>query len=67
MAAKKNQDDDEMVFYCKDCCSLKILDIGCNLLYCGECNSTNIEKTTIDKWEILAERNKQSQKIAKHK
>lgn len=41
------------VFYCKDCLSLKIINISQEDCYCEECGSTNIEQTTIKNWEEL--------------
>lgn len=45
------------VFYCKQCLSLKIKGVPSipGMDYCDECNSTNIEKTTIEEWEKLYE------------
>lgn len=43
------------VYYCKQCLSLKIMDIPGvpDTEFCDECNSTNIEQTDIYTWEKL--------------
>jgi hypothetical protein len=43
------------VYYCKQCLSLKIKGVPSipGMDYCDECNSTNIEQTTIEEWEKL--------------
>lgn len=44
--------NDEPVFYCKHCLSLKIRDVGLpDLLYCDDCGSTDVESTSIEEWE----------------
>ena len=46
--------NDEPVFYCKHCLSLKIRDAGLpDLLYCDECGSADILTTNIEEWENL--------------
>lgn len=51
------QDDynDEPVFYCKHCLSLKIMNESqlADLEYCADCGSTNIEQTDISTWEEM--------------
>lgn len=47
--------ENELVYYCKDCLSLKIkfvegLD---NSEYCCDCNSTNIVKSSFKEWDKL--------------
>lgn len=43
------------VYYCKQCLSLKIKGVPSipGMDYCDECNSTNIEQTSIEEWEKL--------------
>lgn len=43
------------VYYCKQCLSLRIKGVPSipGMDYCDECNSTNIEQTTIEEWEKL--------------
>ena len=42
------------VFYCKNCLSLKIRNIKSinNSEYCDDCGSTNIDNCNIKDWEI---------------
>lgn len=49
--------NDEPVYYCKDCLSLRIKELAPNseIDYCDECGSTNIEQTHIDEWSKLYE------------
>lgn len=50
-----NQYNDEPVFYCKSCLSLRIktvaVDLG--LDYCDECSSTDIGQSHIEEWKKL--------------
>ena len=50
-----NDYNDEPVFYCKDCLSLKIKTVveGLDLDYCDECGGTDIEQTHIEEWKKL--------------
>lgn len=47
-----NEYDRIPVYYCRNCCSLKILriDSDSNGCYCGNCNSTNIGYTDIHRY-----------------
>lgn len=47
--------NDEPVFYCKSCLSLKVKTVlvDSNLDYCDECGSTDIGQTSIEEWENL--------------
>lgn len=47
--------NDEPVLYCKHCLSLKIRNIPImeDSDYCDDCGSTDIEKASIEEWEIL--------------
>lgn len=46
--------NDEPVFYCKNCLSLKIKVVG-GYDFCDDCGSTHIETTHINNWEKLYE------------
>lgn len=50
-----NEYNEEPVFYCKNCLSLKvkIVPVDSDLDYCDDCGSTNIEHTNIHDWENL--------------
>lgn len=52
--AKEDYNDDP-VFFCKSCLSLKIktVAIGSDLDYCDECGSTDIEQTHIEDWSKM--------------
>lgn len=43
------------VYYCKQCLSLKIKGVPSipGMDYCDDCNSTNIEQTSIEEWEKM--------------
>lgn len=47
--------NDEPVFYCKNCLSLKVKTVasGLNLDYCDDCGSTDIVETHIDTWQNM--------------
>lgn len=49
---KKKEYEDDPVYYCKRCLSLKIrqMPILENQDYCDECGSTEIETTQIETW-----------------
>ena len=40
------------VYYCEDCHSLAIIAY-CNISYCKDCSSTNINKSSFEDWEKL--------------
>lgn len=48
-----NNYNDDKVFYCKQCLSLKVRHIPSieNSEYCDECGSTDIETCSIEEWE----------------
>lgn len=54
--------DDEPVYYCRSCHSLKILvnehlaSEGWDGAYCGDCSSTDIGQTSIEDWLAEEER-----------
>lgn len=46
--------NEDPVFYCKNCLSLKIRDAGLpDLLFCDDCSSADIQSTSIEDWEKL--------------
>lgn len=50
----KSEYDNEPVFYCKHCLSLKIRDAGLpDLLYCDDCGSADILTASIVEWEEM--------------
>jgi hypothetical protein len=54
---KLNKEDynNEPVYYCSECLSLRIRDID-GTDYCDKCGSTNIEQTHIQEWEQMYNR-----------
>lgn len=59
--------NDEKVCYCVNCLSLRIKNIF-GLDYCDECNSANIEQTSIEDWEKKCiEKNKEFRITKKNK
>ena len=46
----KEDYNNEPVYYCSECLSLKIRDID-GTDYCDKCGSTNIEQIHIQEWE----------------
>lgn len=46
--------NDEPVYYCKNCLSLKVKIVG-GYDFCDDCGSTNITTTHIDNWEKMYE------------
>ena len=52
---KSEEYNNEPVYYCKGCLSLKIKTVmeGLNLDYCDECGCTDIDKTHINNWKNL--------------
>jgi hypothetical protein len=56
-AMDKDQFDDEPVYYCKRCLSLKIREMAIvQKDYCVDCNSADIGVTTIDEWNKMYEK-----------
>lgn len=52
--SKHNAYNDEPVYYCSHCLSLRVRDAGLpDLLYCDECGSSDILSTKIEVWESL--------------
>ena len=55
MEDKQKQYDEEPVFYCKNCLSLKIRSVP-NMEdseFCDECSSTDIGQCSIEEWEQM--------------
>lgn len=51
---KHNQYNDDPVYYCTNCLSLKIKTIrNLDLDHCDECGSTVINKAHIEEWRAL--------------
>ena len=52
---RKEEYNKEPVYYCKKCLSLKIGYVAVleGSEYCEDCNSTNIEKATIEEWDKM--------------
>ena len=48
----KEEYNNEPVYYCSECLSLKIRDID-GTDYCDKCGSTNINQTHINEWEQM--------------
>ena len=50
-----NYYDEEPVFYCRNCLSLKIRNIPSidHSEFCDDCGSTDIEQCTIEEWEKM--------------
>lgn len=55
MEEKKLNYNEEPVYYCKHCLSLKVRDVPMieDSDYCDECGSTCIGKCSIEEWENL--------------
>lgn len=54
---KQKEYNDIPVYYCSQCLSLRIFTIPNmeDMDYCDECNSTAIDKCTIEEWEKMYE------------
>lgn len=50
-----NPYDEEPVFYCADCLSLRIRHVKTldNSEYCDECGSTDVRQANIEEWKKL--------------
>lgn len=53
MIQTDSQYNNEPVYFCKHCLSLKIMSISSELCYCEDCGSTDILKENISNWENL--------------
>lgn len=51
----KEQYNNEPVFYCKNCLSLKVKTVtaGLDLDFCDECSGTDIGQTHIEEWKKM--------------
>lgn len=49
----KEDYDAEPVVYCKNCLSLKIINLDDDTCYCDKCGCTNVESTDIRSWERM--------------
>lgn len=51
----KEEYNNEPVFYCKSCLSLRVKQVmaGLDLDYCDECGSTDIEEIDIESWRSM--------------
>lgn len=49
----KEDYNNEPVYYCSNCLSLKILSLSEHIDFCDECGSTEINTTSIYEWEEL--------------
>lgn len=47
----KEQYNEIPVLYCKQCLSLKIMQVYGTIDYCDNCGSTDVEETDINSWE----------------
>lgn len=48
----KEDYNNEPVFYCSECLSLRIRSLD-DIDYCDKCGSTSIEQTHISEWETM--------------
>lgn len=55
MDIKNNKTDynEEPVFFCSDCFSLKIERLSDDMCYCKDCGSGSIESASIEQWDKL--------------
>ena len=49
----KEDYNNEPVFFCSHCLSLKIINLNENISFCDECGNTEIKSTHINEWEDL--------------
>ena len=51
----KEEYNQEPVFYCRKCLSLKIRDVEHidNSEYCDDCSSTDIAQASVNEWEAM--------------
>lgn len=49
----KEIDEEDKVWYCKGCLSLRVLQMSEDMLYCDDCGCTNIGEATIEEWEQM--------------
>ena len=41
------------VYYCRECLSLRVRSLDDDTCYCDDCGSTDIDKDSIDNWEVM--------------
>jgi len=51
--AKIDDYNNEPVYYCKECLSLRIMEFTNNISFCDRCGSTDIDTCHIDEWKKL--------------
>lgn len=51
--AKIEDYNNEPVYYCKNCLSLRIMDLNDKISFCDRCGSTEIGTCHIDEWKKL--------------
>ena len=54
----KEEYNDDPVWYCRSCLSLKIKNFGDDEMvpcYCAACSSTDVGTATIDEWDVMHE------------
>lgn len=49
--SERSEYDEEPVYWCRRCRSLRVMDGGGSWDYCGECGSTDIAAGDIAEWE----------------
>jgi hypothetical protein len=49
----KEIDEEDKVWYCKGCLSLRILELDEETLYCDDCGCADIGEATIDEWDTM--------------
>lgn len=52
---QKTDYNEEPVYYCPRCLSLKIKSDIADYCYCDDCGSTSVDEISIDEWEKLYE------------
>lgn len=45
--------NNEPVYYCPHCLSLRVKSLNSYIDYCDECGNTEIETTTIEEWQKM--------------
>ena len=51
--AKIEEYNNEPVYYCKNCLSLRIMDLNDTISFCDRCGSTEISTCHINEWKRL--------------
>lgn len=52
---EREEYNSEPVWYCKDCLSLKIINLTEDQCFCDTCGNMDVDQTTIEEWEKLYE------------